>query len=216
MRELGIDYGQHDFQFTRRWFLQRNLTTFCEHVHPEWAGKMMTYLELGCFEGMSMVWMMQRVLGHPDSRAVAVDPWLITTKISGAEMELVMQRAHHNLKPWMDYTGTPPDPKCRLIRGNSAEVLRRMLKRGGCCGIGKGGVSLALVDGNHNALAVLDDLRLVRRLVRKGGWILLDDVENDRKKTDHVKQGLDMWVEEAGDSVERIWKHKYCECWRTK
>ena len=199
-----IDNSAGTLQFTRNWFVKRNLETFRTHVLPTWRGRQCLYLEIGVFEGQSLVWMMQHVLTHPRSRAVASDPWLCTTKLTGDFMEDVRQRAIHNLKPYGD--------KCTLIRGNSAEVLRRMCGKGGYEGVQKGTVDLAMIDGDHNELAVLDDARHVIELVKVGGWILFDDVENDRPKDRHVKQGVELFLAEFGGRVKRLWKHKYVEC----
>ncbi len=212
-----MDLDATDMQFTRNWFRMRNLATFREFVHPVWAGKPITYLELGVFEGMSMCWMMQHILTHPKARAVGIDPWLQTTKLSEGDMELVKQRALYNIARWSFAAEGGSHGKCELHRANSAEILRRMVGRHGFAGITKGSVDLCMVDGNHNALAVLDDLRLVHQLMKVGGWILLDDVENDRPKVDHVREGLDMWlVEVGGDDVSQVWKHKYMECYEVK
>lgn len=204
MRRDGIQ-GYEKFQFTRRWFLNRNLATFREHVAPRWAGKQCLYLELGVFEAQSLVWMLQRVLTHPRSRAVGVDPWLMTTKLETDFMEAVRQRAVANTREWAD--------RCRLIRGSSAEVLRRMCGRGGYAGIGKGTVDLCMIDGDHNELAVLDDARHCLELVRPGGWLLFDDVENDVEKRRHVKHGLTAFLDEAADRVRFLWKHRYVEAY---
>lgn len=210
-RQMGIEaVPGHQFQFTRNWFLNRNGETFREYVHPEWAGKPITYLELGVFEGMSMTWMLQHVLTHPDAKAVGVDPWLITTKLSAETMDQVMRRAHQNIEPWTGVFGN----KCQLIRGNSAEVLRLMLKnKFGYHGIKRGSVDLCMVDGDHNELGVLDDCRLVWQLLKPGGCMLCDDVENDKQKEHHVKQGLEMFLAET-PGAELAWKHKYVECYR--
>jgi len=206
MRKMGIlPVEGHTFQFTRNWFLNRNLNAFRELILPEWAGKPIRYLELGVFEGMSMTWMLQHVLTHPNAKSCGVDPWLMTTKISGADMEAVMIRAHHNVMPWM---------KCSLVRGNSAEVLRLMLKnRHGYMGIKQGNVDLCMVDGNHNELGVLDDCRLVWQLLKPGGQMICDDVENDKEKAHHVKQGLQMFVSET-PKAELVAKKDYVEIYR--
>lgn len=215
-----MDLDRTGLTFTRSWFLNRNLQTFREHVYPEWAGKPIVYLELGVFEGMSLCWMLQHVLTHPDARAVGIDPWLETTKLDGNVMEQVKDRAFHNTDRWFlqDYQeriSSGRQPKCSLYRANSAEALRKMCGRGGFAGITKGSVDVCMVDGNHNALAVLDDLRLVHKLVRPGGWIMLDDVENDVPKQDHVKQGLAMWLAETeGRAAEMVVKHRYMEIYR--
>jgi len=197
--------GGHKFQFTTRWFLNRNLPTFRELILPVWSGKPMLYLEIGVYEGMSLTWMMQYVLTHPDSRAIGVDPWLMSVKMDEDYMEIVRKRAFHNLLPWQD--------KCKLIRGNSSEVLRKMLKRKGWLGVKRNAIDLCIVDGDHHELLVLDDARLSFHLVKPGGWIVFDDVENDKKKGEHVKQGLETFLKEFGNSVKLLWKHRYMEAY---
>jgi hypothetical protein len=222
VREMGIEKVEgHEFQFTRNWFLNRNLPTFRKWVHPEWAGNPCTYLELGVFEGMSMVWMLQHVLTHSDCWAVGVDPWLMTRKLDEDVMEEVMTRACHNTKPWIyigyddgtDFKANPDGCACQLIRGNSAEVLRRMTGKRGCAGITKESVDLCMIDGNHNGPAVLDDARQCLKLMKKGGWLLFDDVENDKKKEHHVLEGLDWFKKESGDKIRFLWKHRYMEAY---
>jgi hypothetical protein len=213
-RQMGIEaVPGHTFQFTRNWFLNRNLNAFREVILPEWAGKPITYLELGVFEGMSMTWMLQRVLTHPDARAVGVDPWLMTTKIDNVEMDHVRQRAFWNTSPWAA-GGFLRDMTCQLIRGNSAEVLRLMLKnKHGYAGIKRGRLDLCMVDGDHNELGVLDDCRLVWQLLKPGGWMICDDVENDKPKAHHVKEGLAAFLAET-PGAELVVKKDYIECYR--
>jgi len=209
MRQLDLDAS--NAVFTRGWFRTRNLATFREFIYPEFAGKPIKYLELGVFEGMSMLWMMQRVLTHPDSRAIGIDPWLCTEKINENEMTAVMMRAFHNVGLDRADLATV---RCNLIRGNSAELLRKAANRGGIDWLKKGTVDLSMVDGNHNALAVWDDARYVYKLLKPGGLMLFDDVENDLPKKDHVKEGVGLWLAEAGDTVKLEWKHKYMEAYR--
>jgi hypothetical protein len=211
-RQFPVEYKGHEFEFTRRWFLNRNYPTFVQYVLPEWQVKPVTYLELGVFEGMSLAWMLIHVLTHPEARAVGVDPHLITTKLDERDMEAVRLRALHNLEPWIYPVDSVCDLwKCRLIRGNSAEVLRRMCHKG-YAGIAKNSVDLCMVDGNHNALAVLDDCRFVYQLLKPGGWMLLDDVVNDQPKKDHVEEGLRMFLTEQ--PMQMMFKHRYMECYR--
>jgi predicted O-methyltransferase YrrM len=195
--------NQGNYDFTRNWFRNRNLPTFRDYIYPVFSNKPTVYLELGVFEGMSMVWMLQHVLTCPGSRGVGVDPWLMTTKLNEQTMEAVYQRALHN---------TSQHFNCIIQRGNSAEVLRKMCSSG-FYDIGLSSVDLCMVDGNHNALAVLDDARLVYQLLKPGGIMLFDDVENDIEKADHVKQGVEMFLSEAGSKIQLAWKHGYCEAY---
>lgn len=203
MREDGLLPRSPPFVFTRNWFLNRNLPTFRQYVKP-FAGKPIRYLELGVFEGQSMTWMCQHVLTHPESVGVGVDPWLMTTKLDGAFMEEVRDRALFNTKGFSN---------CRLIRGCSAEVLRRMQGRSGYAGITKASVDLCMIDGDHNELAVLDDAQNVLPLMKQGGWMLFDDVENDKPKEHHVKAGIARALHELGSRVSFLWKDRYVECY---
>jgi predicted O-methyltransferase YrrM len=174
----------------------------------------LVYLEIGVFEGMSLTWMMQRVLTDESSRAVGIDPWLMTTKLSGEAMEKVMERAFHNLEPWSRTGAVGTDQKrCTLIRANSSEVLRKMNGRKGFVGISRGTVDICMIDGDHNNLLVQDDAHQVLPLLRPGGWMLFDDVENDIKKKDHVKDGLQGFLSEKAPELKFLWKHKYMEAY---
>jgi len=50
-------------------------------------------------------------------------------------------------------------------------------------------------------------------LLRVGGWLIFDDVEMSRPREHHVKQGLHCFVEEVGQSVRRVFKHRHVEAW---
>jgi len=199
-RKMDVEGGD----FTRGWFRKRNLSTFRELVRPVWTGRPVTYLEIGVFEGMSMRWVLQQILTSTESRAVGIDPWLMTRKLSGHEMEMVWSRALDNTREWGD--------RCQLIRSNSHEVLRRMNSRSGFNGIGRNSVDFCMIDGDHNAYAALDDAQQCLELVKPGGWLLFDDVENDKPKENHVKKGLEMFRTCVGNRVKEVWRHKYMVC----
>lgn len=204
-------HARHEMRFTRNWFSQRNLPTFVEMVVPSWQGKPCVYLELGVFEGMSMCWMLANVLTHPDSYGVGVDTWLQSTKLDERTFEEVRERAYHNTSPWR--YPRESGGKCELVRGCSAEILRKMQGRGGFAGIKTDSVDLCMIDANHWDLAVLDDARQAAKLVKIGGHLLFDDVENRIEKKDHVKQGLAAFLAESNGSVRFLWKHRFMECY---
>jgi len=219
---LKMNVDGVELQFTRNQFRARNLAAFQKFVAPAWAGKPCLYLEIGVFEAQSLVWMLNNILTHPDARAVGIDPWLMTLKTTTEQMGAVMQRAVFNTAQWRMTTPA----KLQLVRANSAEILRRMI-RDNCYledrglehyGVRPGTVDLALIDGCHNALGVLDDCRLVLQLMRPGGWMMLDDVEGQgfNHRQDHVKQGVNMFLAEAVNRVQLVWKDRYMECYQVK
>ncbi len=191
------------FETTRNWFRGRNLPTFREYVFPEWHDKPANILEIGVFEGACLVWMLQYL--HPESRYWGMDPWLPTTKLDGDFMDAVRGRAYRNTEHWRD--------RCTLMRMNSAEALSRASVRG-YEGLKKGCLDIALIDGDHTDLAAWADARKCLPLLRSGGWLLFDDVENRITKPHHVKQGVAMFLAENPDAVKLIWKDRFMECYQ--
>ena len=192
-------------QFTRRWFRVRNQSTFERLIKPHWVGQPITYLEVGVFEGQSLVWMLENVLTHRRAKAIGVDPWLMTLKIDADAMEAVMQRAHHNTEPWRS--------KCQLVRGASLDVLGRMTYRQGYMGVTKQSIDVCMIDGQHTDLGVWGDARLASLLVKPKGWLLFDDVVCTKRKSWHVRQGIDMFLNEAEGRVRFLWADKFMECY---
>lgn len=216
MREMDVrDWDK--YEFTRAWFCVRNLVTFREVIHPRWAGLPITYLELGVFEGLSLVWMFQHVLTHPDSRAVGIDSWLPTTKMDDRQMEEVMNRAFRNVSEW--WWGN----RCRMMRMSTDIALRKMAKKHdgkglmpedqwGFLGIKEDSVDLCLVDASHYSLGVYDDARHVLPLMKRGGWMVFDDIDLDiKKQPDGVKLGVDLFLSQFGDRVKLVAKRRYVE-----
>ena len=86
-----------------------------------------------------------------------------------------------------------------------------MAARDGYAGVYRESVDICMIDGNHFDYAVLDDARQCLKLMKPGGLLIFDDVENDREKQDHVKQGIALWRQLDNPPVELLWKGKYAE-----
>ena len=207
-KDKPLDMNQHNFKFSKRWFYNRDHSTFCKYVYPEWAGKPLFYLEIGIFEGMLMSWMMEHIVTHPESKAVGIDPWLMTSKPNAYNMDNIRKKAFHNTSIWKD--------RCHLIRGNSVEVLMAInRKRHFHHGINMNTLDLCMIDGDHTAPGVWNDARLVYPLLKKGGWMMFDDVENVSKKKFHVKDGIKLFLKHLPrrHKMELLWKDRYMECY---
>ena len=195
--------NRRSFRFTRRWFERRNMSTFGKYVWPRWNGKPdLLYLEIGVFEGMSMVWMMQHILTGKGSWAIGIDSWAETRKISQSQMRDIRYRAYENLLTFDSLS---------LYHGESQNVIPELSQEGGVLSPSRNLVDIALIDGAHEADSVLRDAELVLPLLRKGGWMLFDDVENDYPKEGHVKEGLHRFLSYRGDLVKRVFKDRYAE-----
>ena len=205
LKALGLSEVDYQFEFTKWWFASRNLKAFCEFVLPEFQDKPTLYLEIGVFEAMSLSWMLQNVLTHSDSKAVGVDPWLMTTKLDNDQMNLVHNRAIHNCLYF--------DSKCTLIQGNSAEVLRRMLAlQNGYKGICRGGVDVIMIDGDHNKGTVYDDACLSLKLLKTQGLLIFDDI--DVRKSVYAMSGFNQFLETYSDKVEFVWETNLMQAYR--
>ena len=203
MREMDIKLVDGEpLEFTRRWFLQRNLPTFRDYVYPEFSSRPANIMEIGVFEGACLVWMLQYL--HPESRFWGIDPWLPTRKLDGDYMDDVRGRAGRNTDRWRD--------RCVLYRSNSSEALARA-HGNNCFGLKKDMLDIALIDGDHTDLAAWSDARMSLPLLRKGGWLLFDDIENRITKKRHVKQGVAMFLEENPGAVKLLWKDRFMECY---
>ena len=210
---IPIDKSEHKFKFTKRWFRNRNQTTFSTKLPPRFPpDKPYNILQIGVFEGMDLVWTCQNLLGHADSRVLAIDPWLKTHKIDQEGMDVVYARARQNLKPWMG-------SKLEIVRGLSQDVLPSIIEDGMRIygqSIEAGEWDLIIIDGDHYADPVYVDATLSLELCRPGGWMLFDDVRNRTKKKNHVYQGLIGFLLEHGDEVDLAWAHRYCNCYEKR
>jgi predicted O-methyltransferase YrrM len=207
LKYINIDQSKHDFQFTRRWFKVRNQATWSTYLPERFTGdKPVNMVQVGVFEGADLIWCLQNILTHKDSRAVAIDPWGKTTKLSQSFMDDSYKRAVHNLSPW--------SRKVKVIRESSHIVLpnlKRSFDHNGVQ-IGAGDYDLIVIDGDHNATAVYKDAVDSMELIKEGGWILFDDYYNRIQKKHHVAEGVDDFLASFDDAVELKWQHRFSVC----
>lgn len=194
-QNIPIDMTMHDFRFTRRWFVNRNQKTWSTFFPRRFSHDApVRMLQIGVFEGMDLVWCFQNILGHADSYAIAVDPWMETRKISQQEMNNVHERAYLNLEPWRE--------KVIILRQSSGWLRPDDFQD----------FDLIIVDGDHTADAVYDDADFAFNKIKPGGWVVFDDVRNRIEKKDHVVHGLERYVD-AHENLKFEWAHRHCDCW---
>lgn len=206
---LGI-IGREKFTFRRKWFRNRNCVTFSTFLPNQYPlDRPHFVLTIGVFEGAQEVWCMQHLLRHPESRLVGIDPWL-TLEHHRKECDQVFvdqcyENSKNNLSFWKEQVS--------LIRGKSQDVLGEALLRGSLAGIPMGMFDLAIIDGDHQEDAVFIDAVNCYEMVRRGGWILFDDVRCRTRKVRQVKEGLTRFLKAYEGKVEWVWGHRFCECY---
>jgi len=203
---IPIDYTLHSFRFRKGWFRLRNQRTFSLYLVNRYpSNKPINVLTIGVFEAMAETWLLQNIACHPDSRIVSMDPWQATGKLDQDYMDECFKNAQHNLFPWKD--------QVTLLRGFSQDILPRAVEEGSLAGIAAKQFDLLYIDGNHEAEPVYQDALNCLMLARSGAWMVFDDVRNNRRKNEHVKEGLLNFLEDYGDRVRHAWSHRFCECY---
>jgi len=188
-----------NYKWTRRWFVLRNQTTFSTFLPPRFAhDRPWKGIQIGVFEGMDLVWCFQNIYRHADSRVLAVDPWVATTKLDQEYMSGVEQRARHNLTKWRN--------QLTIVKDYSQDYLQSLPD------YEFGTYDLIIIDGDHNADAVYHDAIISYELAKPGGVLLFDDVRNRIPKKDHVEKGLSCFLEDYKGHVERVWQHRFMDC----
>lgn len=108
------------------------------------------YLEVGVYEGGSLVWILENVLTSPSSQAIAIDTFRDSTE----------SNFNNNIK----LSGKRKQVK--LIKGYSQEKLRYLPLNT---------FDIIYIDGSHSASDVLEDAILSMRLLKSGGILIFDD-----------------------------------------
>ncbi len=138
-----------EYTFTTDWF---------SHNIPMWKGVLgemkgkpdLRYLEIGVWEGRSFFWVLDNILTHPSSEAVAID-------IFDEEIE---KRFLENAR----ISGR--SSKIKLMKGYSRRELRDLRPNS---------FDLIYVDGDHTSKGVLTDAILAWDLLKDNGILIFDD-----------------------------------------
>lgn len=203
--DINIDRNGYDFNFTKNWFGTRNRVTYTTFLGKQYDGTWpVNHIQIGVFEGMDLVWLLQNCLRHPDSRVIAMDPWLKHPKMSQAKMDAVKCRAFANLWPWAD--------KVMVVRDKSTNVLTRMSDGIEVKGrfISPGEWDLAVIDGDHRGRTVYTDGVSVLDVLKPGGWMLFDDVRMSCFQKGEVPHGLDYFLRRHGERLNFVAAHRVC------
>lgn len=122
-----------------------------EKILYEFKGKPnIHYLEIGVFEGRSLIWMLENILTHPTSRATCIDTF----------PENMKKIFYANLKASGFFK------KVTTIKGRSQIELRHLPLNS---------FDIIYIDGSHTADDVLADAILSWELLKSGGLLIFDD-----------------------------------------
>ncbi len=150
-------------QFTADWFSR--------HI-PHWQALFerlgwdpaapRTIVEIGCYEGVSSLWILANLMANPDSRLHCIDSFGGGVEHSAAAVQGLEARFRSNIAT------SPRAAQVAVHVGPSVERLAALLLDGVAA-------DFVYVDGSHQAPDVLADLVLGLRLLRPGGVMICDD-----------------------------------------
>jgi predicted O-methyltransferase YrrM len=137
------------YRFTADWF-SPDIPKWEKYL-AQFRGKPnLRYLEIGVFEGRSVVWMLENILTHPTARFTCIDPFFGD----------LMARFVENLK----ISGSLD--KATIIKGFSQDKLKDLAPDS---------FHIIYIDGSHAAADVLVDAVLSWPLLKNGGILIFDD-----------------------------------------
>lgn len=140
---------------TKTYTYTKDLTTFkAEHLKRHISsvqGKPdLRYLEVGVFEGRTLIWMFENILTHPTARATVVDCFVENTE----------KTFNHNI----DVAGIRP--KLDIIKNFSNIALHQLPMNF---------YDIIYVDGSHSSVDVISDCIQAWLLLKEDGFMVLDD-----------------------------------------
>lgn len=175
---------QHDYEFTKDWFTG-NISVWKKALAPFKGKPDIQYLEIGAYEGMSLLWALENIFTDPSARLTAVDIFAGPYK----------DRYFRNV----DRSGA--SQKITSITGYSQIVLRKLPLNA---------FDVIYIDGSHDKDDVLEDAVLSARLLKKGGILIFDDYRwggfnvsgTSDKPTDFPKPAIDRFALSFDDDFE--------------
>jgi predicted O-methyltransferase YrrM len=159
-----------EYKFTQNWFAQ------AEEVWPQLVPLLPDNpkaLEIGSFEGRSMVWIAQNMLGESGS-LTCIDTWEGSEEHKNGELDGAYERFKHNRvtvmaeKGWGETTN-PWTKSISTIREKSFDAL---------VGLADDNIrdfDFIYIDGSHTAPDVMVDACLAWNLLKPKGIMVFDD-----------------------------------------
>lgn len=116
-------------------------------------------IEIGSFQGLSAVWLLQQVLTHESSSLLCIDTFDGGPEYLDVHKYNMYELFLHNVRPF--------GGKVKHMRGYSQTILRNLPTTPT--------YDIAYIDGSHKGVHVLEDAVLVFPMVKVGGFIIFDD-----------------------------------------
>ena len=183
-----------DYQFTKDWFswapqVWKQLTPLLPY------GTKRSFLEIGSFEGRSMVWIAENMM-NPGDELVCVDTWEGGEEHGAEDMGEVEKRFEFNRK----LVHRNHDVSIGRVKNTSTEALAAFFTDE------SGGFDFIYIDGSHIAKDVLTDACMAWPLLNPAGLMVFDDYMwgNPRDILHRPKPAIDAFCNIFAEEAEII------------
>jgi len=144
--------------FTHDWFSGNipNWTTW----FAEFKDKPIKVLEIGCYEGMATLWLLENILGHPRSSITVIDTFggsIEHGDVAPVDFSNVRETFMQNTNKYWE--------KILLIEGKSQKEIPGLIER----------YNIIYIDGSHKASDTITDAALAWQKLLPGGIMVFDD-----------------------------------------
>lgn len=155
-----------EYQFTKDWFnwAPQVWEQLIPHL-PERTEDGRYFIEIGSFEGRSMVWIAENMMQDGDY-LTCIDTWEGGEEHGAEDMGTVEERFDHNVAV---LEGKYPERSVSKYKGTSVERLAEIL------GGGTEDADFIYIDGSHIAKDVLTDACMAWPLLKPKGLMVFDD-----------------------------------------
>jgi predicted O-methyltransferase YrrM len=188
-----------DYKFTQDWF-SHNIPVWEQlaTLLPGEAGKR-TFLEIGSFEGRSMVWIVENMMADGDAMN-CVDTWEGSEEHSVETVQGIEDRFDHNAALLLDKF---PEKWISKEKGASTQVLACWLT-----GVDDDDPTFDFIyiDGSHTAKDVLTDACMAWPLLKQGGLMVFDDYlwGESRDILHRPKMAVDFFVNTFAEGLDIV------------
>lgn len=188
----------NNYKFTVDWF-SFNIPVWTKCLDHMKNKPNLMCLEIGSFEGRSAAWLLENILTHKTSKIVCVDTFDGSVEhIDDPELNKLLPTLYdtfcYNISSFAD--------QVIIKRGKSQEILKHMDQL----------FDFIYIDGDHTAVAVLEDAVLSFALLKPGGILIFDDymwgvdlADRNKRNPNIPKNAIDVFLMIYADKLDILY-----------
>ena len=172
---------------------------WCSSNIPIWTGLLGKYkdkpdirfLEIGSYQGRSVIWMLENILTHETSRAHCIDTFQGSDEHTDAQKKNIFEIFTANTEPFKE--------KVSVHVGKSFDILKKMPD--------DELFDIIYIDGDHKAQSVLQDAVLAWPLLKTDGILIFDDygsgpMHHYERLEDYPRLAINGFCNSQGDELQ--------------